>query len=88
MWNLRRKIAWLVLIPVAVLAAVIFSLPLLLNTADYQAFLVEQAEMQLGRKVSVKQASVEVFPYLRIALDDVVIKELDGTTQFLFATIS
>lgn len=85
MWNLRRKIAWLVLIPVAVLAAAIFSLPLLLNTADYQAFLVEQAEMQLGRKVSVKQASVEVFPYLRIALDDVVIKELDGTTQFLFA---
>ena len=85
MWNLRRKIAWLVLIPVAVLAAVIFSLPLLLNTADYRAFLVEQAEMQLGRKVLVKQASVEVFPYVRIALDDVVIKELDGTTQFLFA---
>jgi len=75
----------LAIFPVAVLAAVIFSLPLLLNTADYQAFLVEQAEMQLGRKVSVKQASVEVFPYLRIALDDVVIKELDGTTQFLFA---
>ncbi|TSA00763.1 MAG: DUF3971 domain-containing protein [Nitrospiraceae bacterium] len=85
MWNLRRKIAWLVLIPIAVIAAIVLSLPLILNTADYQALLVEQAEMQLGRKVSVKRASVEVFPYVRIALDDVVIKELDGTAQFLFA---
>ncbi|MEK6548572.1 MAG: AsmA family protein, partial [Nitrospirota bacterium] len=85
MWNLRRKLAWLVLVPVAVIAAIVLSLPLILNTADYQALLVEQAEMQLGRKVSVKRAAVEVFPYVRIALDDVVIRELDGTTQFLFA---
>ena len=67
------------------MAAIVLSLPLILNTADYQALIVEQAELQLGRKVSVKRASVEVFPYVRIALDDVVIKELDGTTQFLFA---
>ncbi|TAL09196.1 MAG: DUF3971 domain-containing protein [Nitrospirae bacterium] len=84
-WNPRRKLAWLVLVPVAVLAAVALSLPLILNTADYQALLVEQAELQLGRKVTVKRATVEVFPYVRIALDDVVIKEPDGTTQFLFA---
>ena len=69
----------------AVVAAVALSLPLILNTADYQALIVEQAELQLGRKVSVKRASVEVFPYVRVALDDVVIKELDGTTQFLSA---
>ena len=73
------------LVPVAALAAFALSLPLILNTADYQALIVEQAQMQLGRKVSVKHASVEVFPYVRIALDDVVIKELDGTAQFLFA---
>lgn len=85
MWNPRRKLAWLVLVPLAVIAAGLFSLPLLLNTADYRALLVEQAELQLGRKVSVKGVSVEVFPYVRIALDDVVIKEPDGTTQFLFA---
>ena len=85
MWNPRRKLAWLVLVPVAVIAALALSLPLILNTADYQALLVEQAEMQLGRKVSVKRASVEVFPYVRMALDDVVIREPDGTTQFLFA---
>ncbi len=85
MWNLRRKLAWLVLVPLAVLAAVIFSLPLLLNSADYQALLVEQAQMQLGRKVELKRATVEVFPYVRMALDDVVIKEPDGTTQFLSA---
>jgi uncharacterized protein YhdP len=84
-WNLRRKLAWLVLVPVAVLAAIILSLPLLLNSADYQALLVEQAQMQLGRKVEMKRATVEVFPYVRMALDDVAIKEIDGTTPFLFA---
>jgi len=84
-WNLRRKLAWLVLVPVAVIAAIILSLPLILNSADYQALLVEQAQMQLGRKVEMKRATVEVFPYVRMALDDVVIKEPDGTTPFLFA---
>ena len=85
MWNLRRKLAWLILVPLTGIAAIILSLPLILNSADYQALLVEQAQKQLGRKVSMKRASIEVFPYVRMALDDVVIKEFDGTTQFLFA---
>ena len=84
-WNLRRKLAWLILVPLTGIAAIILSLPLILNSADYQALLVEQAQKQLGRKVSMKRATVEVFPYVRMALDDVVIKELDGTTEFLFA---
>lgn len=85
MWNRRRILAWLVLLPLAVIAAIALSFPLLLNTADYRALLIEQAERQLGRKVEMKEAHVEVFPYVRMALDDVVIREIDGTTQFLFA---
>ncbi|OLB24116.1 MAG: hypothetical protein AUH95_02805 [Nitrospirae bacterium 13_2_20CM_2_63_8] len=83
MWNLRRKVAWLVLLPLALLAALLLSLPLILNSADYQALLVREAQAQLGRKVEMKQAHVEVFPHIRMALDDVVIREADGQEEFL-----
>jgi uncharacterized protein involved in outer membrane biogenesis len=82
-WNLRRKVAWLVLLPLAILAALILSLPLILNSADYQALLISQAQDQLGRKVEMKRAHVEVFPYVRMTLDDVVIREADGQDEFL-----
>ncbi|HEV8243438.1 MAG TPA: AsmA-like C-terminal region-containing protein, partial [Nitrospirales bacterium] len=85
MWNLRRKIAWLVLVPLALIAALIVSLPLLLNSADYKDLLIAQAKAQLGRDVEMSAARVEVFPHVRIALDDVVIREADGTTPFLSA---
>jgi len=84
-WNLRRKIAWLVLVPLALIAAFIISLPLLLNSVDYKELLIAQAKAQLGRDVTMSAARVEVFPYVRIALDDVVIREVDGTTPFLSA---
>src|SRR5207302_8959747 len=74
-WNLRRTVAWLVLLPLAILAALFLSLPLILNSADYQALLISQAQDQLGRKVEMKRAHVEVFPYVRMTLDDVVIRE-------------
>src|SRR5438309_8546499 len=82
-WNLRRTVAWLVLLPLAILAALILSLPLILNSADYQALLISQAQDQLGRKVEMKRAHVEVFPYVRMTLDDVVIREADGQDEFL-----
>src|SRR3989449_558532 len=82
-WNLRRKVAWLVLLPLALLAALLLSLPLILNSADYQALLVREAQAQLGHKVEMKQAHVEVFPHVRMALDDVVIREADGQEEFL-----
>jgi len=82
-WNLRRKVAWLVLLPLALLAALLLSLPLILNSADYQALLVREAQAQLGRKVEMKQAHVDVFPHVRMALDDVVIREADGQQEFL-----
>ena len=83
MWNLRRTVAWLILLPLAILAALILSLPLILNSADYQALLISQAQDQLGRKVEMKRAHVEVFPYVRMTLDDVVIREADGQDEFL-----
>jgi uncharacterized protein YhdP len=82
-WNLRRKVAWLVLLPLAILAALILSLPRILNSANYQALLISEAQDQLGRKVEMKHAHVEVFPYVRMALDDVVIREADGQDEFL-----
>jgi hypothetical protein len=84
-WNLRRKIAWLFLVPLALIAAFIVSLPLLLNSADYKDLLIAQAKAQLGRDVEMSAARVEVFPHVRIALDNVVIREADGTTPFLSA---
>jgi uncharacterized protein involved in outer membrane biogenesis len=75
----------LILLPLAVLAAVVLSLPRFLNSADYKAFLIEQAESQLGRKVELGQAHVEVFPYVRVALDDVLIRDTDGRTPFVTA---
>src|SRR5947209_8414963 len=80
-WNLRRTVAWLILLPLAILAALILSLPLILNSADYQALLISQAQDQLGRKVEMKRAHVEVFPYVRMTLDDVVIREADGQDE-------
>lgn len=84
-WNRRRIVVWLILLPLAVLTAVILSLPRILNNADYKAFLIEQAESQLGRKVELGQAHVEVFPYVRMALDDVRIWDPDGRTVFVNA---
>jgi len=84
-WNRRRIAIWLILLPLAVLAAVLLSLPRFLNSADYKSFLIEQAEAQLGRKVELGQAHVEVFPYVRMSLDDVVIWERDGKTPFVSA---
>src|SRR2546422_11685578 len=63
--------------------SLILSLPLILNSADYQALLISQAQDQLGRKVEMKRAHVEVFPYVRMTLDDVVIREADGQDEFL-----
>src|SRR2546422_8238037 len=40
--------------------SLILSLPLILNSADYQALLISQAQDQLGRKVEMKRAHVEV----------------------------
>jgi len=82
-WNLRRKVAWLVLLPLAFLAALLLSLPLILNRANYRELLVSQAQDQLGRKVQMKRAHVEVFPHVRMTLDDVVIWEADGKEEFL-----
>ncbi len=84
-WNRRRKFAWLVLVPVAIMAAIALSLPLILNRADYTALLVEQAEFQLGRKVEVGRAHVEVFPYVRITLDEVTIREPGSQEPFVSA---
>jgi len=85
MWNRRRKLAWLVLVPAAVIAALALSLPLILNSADYKALLVEQAEFQLGRKVDVARVQVEVFPHVRIALDKVTIQEPGSREVFISA---
>jgi len=84
-WNVRRKIAWLVIIPLAILAALALSLPLILNSADYKALLIEQAEFQLGRTVEVGRAQVEVFPHVRITLEDVTIREPGSQETFVSA---
>lgn len=79
------KIAWLVIVPLAILAALALSLPLILNSADYKAVLVEQAEFQLGRTVEVGRAQVEVFPHVRITLEDVTIREPGSQETFVSA---
>src|SRR5438445_918927 len=75
-WNLRRTVAWLILLPLAILAALILSLPLILNSADYQALLISQAQDQLGRKVEMNRADVE------IAFEDTYGSALPRTVAF------
>src|SRR5438132_11293828 len=74
-WNLRRTVAWLVLLPLAILAALILSLPLILNSADYQALLISQAQDQLGRKVEMKRGHVEALPYVRTPPGGAVVRD-------------
>ena len=83
--NLRRKLIWGVLLPLAVLAAAVISLPYWLNSLDYKALLILQAEEQLGRKVEIRQANVEVLPKVRVSLEGVSVKERDGQATFLTA---
>src|SRR2546430_17292294 len=64
-WNLRRTVAWLILLPLAILAALILSLPLILNSADYQALLSSQPQDRIGRTVELYGAHGGGVPNVR-----------------------
>lgn len=50
-----------------------------------KAFFLEQIERNIGRKVEVREVSLQVFPRIQLALFDVTVRDVDGTQPFLEA---
>ena len=85
MGKILRLLFWLGLALFGIFVVAVVSILVYLNNADYKPLLIEQAQSLLGRKVEVGDVHVELFPHVRMALDDVVIREADGQTPFLTA---
>ncbi|HEY3197879.1 MAG TPA: AsmA-like C-terminal domain-containing protein [Nitrospirales bacterium] len=61
------------------------SLPLILRSIDYKALLVWQLETQLNRKVEIGNARVKFFPHVRIALENVTVRDASSPRPFMSA---
>ena len=61
------------------------SLPFILKSINYKALLVWQLESQLNRKVELGNATVDLFPHVRIVLEGITIFERNSTEPFMTA---
>jgi uncharacterized protein involved in outer membrane biogenesis len=80
-----RKLFWWVALPLVVIVGIGLSLPFILNSINYKALLVWQLETQLKRKVELGNATVDIFPHVRIQLEGITVFEPDGTALFMTA---
>ena len=80
---MRRKFVVWVLLPLTILAVLGLVLPFVLGQIDYKALLIDQVEAQLHRKVEIGSASYEIFPHVRISLENVLIRDRNGEGIFL-----
>ncbi|MES4785683.1 MAG: hypothetical protein C4294_07525, partial [Nitrospiraceae bacterium] len=59
--------------------------PFLYDPDSVKALLLRQVEQQIGRKIEVGQARLEIFPRLHLELSQVVIRDLDPSREFFRA---
>ena len=73
------------ILAILLLAVGILAFPLLYDPDSFKQFLLDQVERQIGRKIEVREAHLEVFPRIRLELTDVVIREADPSHVFFQA---
>jgi hypothetical protein len=80
-----RKLLWWIAVPLAAIAVLGLSLPFILRSIDYKALLAWQLENQLNRKVELGNAQVDFFPHVRIALEGIVVRDVNSPDPFMAA---
>jgi hypothetical protein len=65
------------IVAILLLAVGILAFPLLYDPNAFKQLLLDQVEQQIGRKIEVKEARLEVFPRIHLELSDVVIRDAD-----------
>lgn len=70
---------------ILLLALGILAFPLFYDPDAVKQFLLKQVEQQLGRKIEVGQARLEVFPRIRLELSRVTIRDVDPSQVFFTA---
>ena len=65
------------IVAILLLAVGILAFPLLYDPNAFKQLLLDQVEQQIGRKIEVREARLEVFPRIHLELLDVVIRDTD-----------
>ncbi|TAJ34603.1 MAG: AsmA family protein, partial [Nitrospirae bacterium] len=69
----------------ATLLVVIAIASLFYRPDSIKQYLIQQVELQLGRKIEVGEARLRLFPRVRLTLSDVIIRDLDPSWNFFSA---
>lgn len=73
------------IVAILFLAVGILAFPLLYDPNAFKQLLLDQVEQQIGRKIEVREARLEVFPRIHLELSDVVIRDADPSYIFFQA---
>jgi uncharacterized protein involved in outer membrane biogenesis len=73
------------IVAILFLAVGILAFPLLYDPNAFKQLLLDQVEQQIGRKIEVREARLEVFPRIHLELFDVVIRDADPAHVFFQA---
>ncbi|MDQ6733291.1 MAG: AsmA family protein, partial [Nitrospirota bacterium] len=73
------------IVAILFLAVGILAFPLLYDPNAFKQLLLDQVEQQIGRKIEVREARLEVFPRIHLELSDVVIRDADPSHIFFQA---
>ena len=73
------------IVAILLLAVGILAFPLLYDPNAFKQLLLDQVEQQIGRKIEVREARLEVFPRIHLELSDVVIRDADPSYVFFQA---
>jgi hypothetical protein len=73
------------IVAILLLAVGILAFPLLYDPNAFKQLLLDQVEQQIGRKIEVGEARLEVFPRIHLELSDVVIRDADPSYVFFRA---
>ena len=73
------------IVAILLLAVGILAFPLLYDPNAIKQLLLDQVEQQIGRKIEVREARLEVFPRIHLELLDVVIRDADPSHVFFQA---
>ena len=83
--TVRPRTLLLSLLAILLLVMVMASLPFLSDPDYAKKLILSQVERQIGRKIEVGQAHLEIIPKIRLELSQVVIRDLDPSRVFFRA---
>ncbi|MGH7236314.1 MAG: AsmA family protein, partial [Nitrospiraceae bacterium] len=83
--TVRPRTLVLSLLAILLLVLVMASLPFLSDPDYAKKLILSQVERQIGRKIEVGQAHLEIIPKIRLELSQVVIRDLDPSRVFFRA---